>query len=43
MSAHPITLKPIDEVAKYKQTLIPTHIPDGYTIKPILEEIAKED
>ncbi|MCL2717941.1 MAG: hypothetical protein FWE14_04090 [Lachnospiraceae bacterium] len=43
MSAHPITLKPIDEVAKYKRTLIPMHIPDGYAIKPILEGIANED
>jgi len=43
MSAHPIILKPIDEVAKYKRTLIPTHIPDGYALKSIFEELANEE
>jgi len=34
MSAHPVTLKPIDEVAKYKRALIPAYIPDGYALNP---------
>jgi len=42
MSTHPIILKPIDEVAKYKRTLIPARIPDVYALKPMFVSIASE-
>ncbi|MCL2377736.1 MAG: hypothetical protein FWC77_01265 [Defluviitaleaceae bacterium] len=43
MSTHPIILKPIDEVAKYKRTLIPKNIPKAYALKPMFESIASGD
>jgi len=43
MSTHPVTIKPIDEVAKYKRTLIPEHIPVVYGLKPMFASIANEE
>jgi len=42
MSTHPLTLKPISEVAKYIKNLIPANIPETYTLKPLFDKIASE-
>lgn len=44
MSAyHEVTLKPINEVAKFQKNLIPANIPDTYRIKPMFESVASEE
>ncbi|MCL2604302.1 MAG: hypothetical protein FWD90_07470 [Defluviitaleaceae bacterium] len=37
---HEVTVKPIDEVAKFMKNLIPVNIPEAYTLKPRLESLA---
>jgi len=43
MNAHPVTLKPIDEVVKYKRSLLPTYIPNRYALKSLFNEFADEE
>ena len=43
MSAHQVTITPIDEVARYKRTLVPAHIPKEYVLLPMFENIADAD
>ena len=39
----PITVKPISEIAQFQRNLIPAHIPEKYTLKPMFKSIADED
>ena len=43
MSTHPVTLKPISEVAEYLKNLIPASIPERYALKPMFESVASEE
>ena len=43
MSVHPVTLKPIDDVARYLKNLIPASIPEDYALKPMFESIASSE
>jgi len=43
MDTHQIIIKPIEEVAKYKRTLIPAHISEMYALKPMYENITSAD
>lgn len=38
-----VTQKPINEYAKYLKNLIPANIPDTYALKPIFENVAREE
>ena len=40
---HKVTLKPINEDAKFMKNLIPTNIPEVYALNPILHNIASEE
>ena len=43
MSTHPVTLKPISDVAEFQKNLIPVNIPETYTLKPMFKSIASEE
>ncbi|WMM26010.1 hypothetical protein RBU61_04875 [Tissierella sp. MB52-C2] len=38
-----VALKPISEVAKFQKNLIPANIPEVYALKPIFENVAREE
>ena len=40
---HKVTLKPINEVAKFMKNLIPTNIPEIYALNPVLSNIASDE
>ena len=39
----PVILKPIGEIAVFKRYLLPSNIPETYTLKPMFADIANED
>jgi len=39
----PVTQEPISEIAKYIKNLIPANIPETYALKPMFENVAREE